>query len=303
MALGDIFKNIVTLGGAYREKCAEEKLSAEKERYQVLHSDIRLANRSINKCIKRLRSKFTRTKRRLKKANKILQPYGLEDGFRGGFLWGRSSHCGTSIILKNDQRNIVTNDGHSYPLAGVVAGTSAAIVAWQGVQILGIASTGTAIAGLSGAAASNAGWAAFGGGSLATGGGGMALGHLVLPGIGIAICVTISAISSHSHANRIYKEANEYERVNYRNGLLLRQLTADDDRLFFAERYFTSQDEDLKAAIQTACRKLRRFGWASDFARYLRYRRTGNHYVAAEEPHVLELKAAVDQFMNRFNCQ
>ena len=63
-------------------------------------------------------------------------------------------------------------------LAG--AGTLAAISAW------GTASTGTAIASLSGAAATNASLAFLGGGSIAAGGGGVALGSIILSG-GVAL--------------------------------------------------------------------------------------------------------------------
>lgn len=63
-------------------------------------------------------------------------------------------------------------------LAG--AGTLAAISAW------GTASTGTAIASLSGAAATNASLAVLGGGTVAAGGGGVALGSIILSG-GVAL--------------------------------------------------------------------------------------------------------------------
>lgn len=70
---------------------------------------------------------------------------------------------------------------------GAVAGTSggalAAFGAYGAAQALACASTGTAIASLSGAAATNATLAFFGGGSLAAGGLGMAGGTAVLGGL------------------------------------------------------------------------------------------------------------------------
>ena len=71
--------------------------------------------------------------------------------------------------------------------AGVGAGMGAAT--WAVAGLLGAASTGIPIAGLSGVAASNATLAFLGGGSLATGGGGMALGTAVLGGV-----VTVPAL-------------------------------------------------------------------------------------------------------------
>ncbi|MGQ9483289.1 hypothetical protein [Chloroflexus sp.] len=63
------------------------------------------------------------------------------------------------------------------------AGTATAAMVYSTVGTLGVASTGTAISTLSGAAATNATLAWLGGGALAAGGGGMALGTAVLGGL------------------------------------------------------------------------------------------------------------------------
>lgn len=68
-------------------------------------------------------------------------------------------------------------------VAGTAAGAAAALGAYGAAQMLACASTGTAIASLSGAAAANATLAFFGGGSLAAGGLGMAGGMMVLGGL------------------------------------------------------------------------------------------------------------------------
>lgn len=60
------------------------------------------------------------------------------------------------------------------------AGAAIGMATYSGVMAFGAASTGTAIAGLSGAAATNATLAWLGGGSLAAGGGGMAAGSMLL---------------------------------------------------------------------------------------------------------------------------
>jgi hypothetical protein len=64
--------------------------------------------------------------------------------------------------------------------AGTAGGFAAAGATTSAVMALGVASTGTPIASLSGAAATNAVLAALGGGSLAAGGGGVAMGTVVL---------------------------------------------------------------------------------------------------------------------------
>lgn len=67
--------------------------------------------------------------------------------------------------------------------AGAAGGALTAIGAYGAAQTFAAASTGTAIASLSGAAATNATLAFFGGGSLAAGGLGMAGGMMVLGGL------------------------------------------------------------------------------------------------------------------------
>lgn len=68
-------------------------------------------------------------------------------------------------------------------LASLGAGALAGVAAYGGAMTLATASTGTAIASLSGVAATNATLAWFGGGSLAAGGMGMAGGMAVLGGV------------------------------------------------------------------------------------------------------------------------
>lgn len=68
-------------------------------------------------------------------------------------------------------------------VAGTAGGALAAFGAYGAAQALAVASTGTAISTLSGAAATNATLAFFGGGSLAAGGLGMAGGTAVLGGL------------------------------------------------------------------------------------------------------------------------
>lgn len=76
---------------------------------------------------------------------------------------------------------------------------------------VGVASTGTAISGLSGAAAWNATLAWLGGGSLAAGGGGMALGSLVLGGITIGPAVLISGFVLAGEGEKALTNARKYE--------------------------------------------------------------------------------------------
>ena len=107
-------------------------------------------------------------------------------------------------------------------LAGGAGGALVALGAYGAVQALAVASTGTAIASLSGAAATNATLAFFGGGSLAAGGLGMAGGTAVLGGLvaGPALLVMgfvfdaaaskklEQALTNKAEAERISEELN-----------------------------------------------------------------------------------------------
>ncbi|MCC5617228.1 hypothetical protein LC605_19500 [Nostoc sp. CHAB 5836] len=91
----------------------------------------------------------------------------------------------------------------------------AAAAAYGGAMSLatsvGVASTGTLIGGLSGAAAQSATLAWLGGGSLATGGGGMALGSLVLGGITVGPAVLIGGFVLAGQGEKALTKAREYE--------------------------------------------------------------------------------------------
>ncbi len=75
---------------------------------------------------------------------------------------------------------------------------------------VGVASTGTLIGGLSGAAAWNATLAWLGGGSLAVGGGGMALGSIVLGGITVGPAVLIGGFVLAGEGEKALTKAGEY---------------------------------------------------------------------------------------------
>ncbi len=91
--------------------------------------------------------------------------------------------------------------------AGAAAGKTAVV----GIGLFGVASTGTAIGGLSGAAATNATLAWLGGGSLAAGGGGMALGSAVLGGVVVGPAVFITGFVMASQGEKAQTQVREYE--------------------------------------------------------------------------------------------
>ena len=96
---------------------------------------------------------------------------------------------------------------------GTAGGFAAAGATTAAVMALGTASTGTAIATLSGAAATNATLAALGGGALAAGGGGIALGTTMLGvttlGVGLLVGGVIFSITGSTLSHKAEKAQDE----------------------------------------------------------------------------------------------
>jgi hypothetical protein len=95
--------------------------------------------------------------------------------------------------------------------SGVASGALMGLGAYGSVGLLGAASTGTAIASLSGVAATNATLAWLGGGSLAAGGLGMAGGTALLGGIVAGPAIAITGLVMASKAEEAITKAKTYE--------------------------------------------------------------------------------------------
>ncbi len=93
---------------------------------------------------------------------------------------------------------------------GLVTGVAAEAAITGLVAEFGVASTGTAIASLSGAAATSATTAAIGGGSLAAGGGGMALGGAILGGVVAAPVLFAMGLKILTAGDKAETQAEKY---------------------------------------------------------------------------------------------
>lgn len=100
-------------------------------------------------------------------------------------------------------------------ISGALGSAAAGAGAGAGVTVaassFGIASTGTAISGLSGAAAQSATLATLGGGSLASGGGGMALGATALNFVTIGPALLIGGFVVKGQGTKALTQAREFE--------------------------------------------------------------------------------------------
>jgi len=119
-------------------------------------------------------------------------------------------------VVKLKELDNISSSLTSGTVAGVVAGGAIAFGAYSAVGMLATASTGTAIASLSGVAASNATLAFLGGGSLAAGGLGAAGGMMILGGFvsvpALAIITAVTFAKAKTNINKAYinlAEANK----------------------------------------------------------------------------------------------
>ncbi|MBR1904647.1 MAG: hypothetical protein IJ824_05695 [Alphaproteobacteria bacterium] len=110
------------------------------------------------------------------------------------------------LDMKNDSfkaSELATNGVQS-----IAAGTATAAAAYGTAMTFGVASTGTAIAGLSGAAATNATLAWLGGGALSAGGAGMFGGAMVLGGLVAAPALVITGLFMGAKADKALSDAH-----------------------------------------------------------------------------------------------
>lgn len=117
-----------------------------------------------------------------------------------------------SIVELRETTEVATSVAQGL-LGGSIAGGAIAFGAWSAASAFATASTGTAIATLSGAAATNATLAFFGGGALAAGGLGMAGGAVALGGFAAGPLFAVLGIVSAANAreNLENSEANLWE--------------------------------------------------------------------------------------------
>lgn len=197
---GSILSNVVTLGGASELKHQRGLYEHEYKYYQHLHNKISESKQQIESDLSSLGQSISGVQQTLVSVEKILTTtYKLD-------------------ALKFDRPELLVNQmtrfHSSYSSAlsagfGGVLGGTAAVGAWGLVSIIGSASTGTAIATLSGAAATNATLAWFGGGALAAGGAGMSGGMMVLGGIVAAPMIFFATKKAYQKAEQLEKATQD----------------------------------------------------------------------------------------------
>lgn len=140
---------------------------------------------------------------------------------------------------------------------GTAGGFAAAGATTAAVTALGTASTGTAIAGLSGAAATNATLAALGGGAVAAGGGGVALGTTILGastlGVGLLIGGIIFSIAGKGVSDKADSAWSEVKQEE----ITINELCEYLDNLKHIASDYTDTIERVKAKYQSLLENLK----------------------------------------------
>jgi hypothetical protein len=197
MAFKDVMLNIATLG-------AHQRVKNEVERYEELLEDLRILQGKyevrlpeINKVLTLVMKAKHKAVITVKRTQEILKNVSIRQRELVNVELQREDYS-----LDRIEASITAHDMAISGTKGTVAGVSTALGAWALVGTYGVASTGTAIGALSGAAATNATLAWLGGGSLAVGGGGIAAGTAVLGGLVAVPVIAITGLFQHLAANK-----------------------------------------------------------------------------------------------------
>ena len=200
-----VIKEVATLGGAGR---LEEAKQAYEQVYKVTYLPRYQACTStaqqIEKNLTEIGEAFNSAMASLLQAKDILTD--LADAAPDLKLSSASRFSVHKINALHTQFSTSLRIG-----GGMAAGGAMAAGSWALVGVLGSASTGAAISGLSGVAATNATLAWFGGGALAAGGAGMSGGLAVLGGITVLPVIAFAAYGAHKKANEVIEATAQLE--------------------------------------------------------------------------------------------
>lgn len=186
-------------------------------------------------------------------------------------------------------------------LQGVGVGGLAAVGSWVFVSLLGTASTGTAIATLSGAAAYNATLAWFGGGAIAAGGGGMAAGATTLGLIFAIPAIAIATYKTHSKVSEVDNMRFEVEcatnQIDDKRYLIHQSLPEVEKQIHLMQAYY----EKLELANQTLEEIIYPNGIRSKIKRKIDSFLNQDFYSSYEVDQIEKLTKLVEEIYAMFN--
>lgn len=196
---GRVINGVVTLGGSETLREAKALYDVELTAYNALFEEVSELKRRMDQTLERIGVDIVAAQSSLNSCEKILSAKHLS-------LEQKSMNAAT--IEKLGVFNTSFHNAMNVGFGGVVGG-GAAVGAWAVVSLVGSASTGAAISGLSGVAAYNATLAWFGGGALAAGGAGMSGGMMVLGGIVAAPIIFFATKGAYAKAEKTRAESEK----------------------------------------------------------------------------------------------
>ena len=194
------------------------------------------------------------------------------------------------------------NTGHAL-IQGSTVGGLAAVGSWTLVSMFGSASTGTAIASLSGVAAQNSILAWFGGGALAAGGGGMAAGALTLGAIVAAPIVIFSSYKTHSSASDLNVKTSHIEEQSSRLRVSNHELAQADKVIVQQLQVLKVQHDKLVRANKQIREIIYPNGLSSKAKRSLNRLMNQDFYTKEEFEGLERLLRAINEIYETFDSQ
>ena len=297
MSLFDGLMNVVTLGGHSRLKDAKEKYQDAYTQYKTVHDEITTLHGKMSYEVELLGDTTKDSFKLIYKASWLLRAVRpkITDISHGQSL---------SVTLDNSTpKTAAALSQYSSVLSvttGVGAGSAVAIGSWALVSLVGTASTGTAIVGLTGVAATNATLAWFGGGALAAGGAGMAGGAMVLGGLFAAPLIIYSVWSSHSQASEIELKLKDIELAREELKPKLIELESvfqlvknQHNRLLEAYKKFEIEYKNAKKLLLP-------YGFFSIIYYYIRFLFGRTFYSEKDNIILNDLTASLEKFSSQF---
>lgn len=223
-------KNIVTLGASGRIERKTEEFENLRSQYESLYQDMEKKRKAVNTILKKVIRVKIKAVKSLSKINRISKNIKSKER---DFIHRNIGNESQTINFSRIEETITAGQIAMSATKGVSAGVGTALGTWALVSTFGSASTGAAIAGLSGVAATNATLAWLGGGAVAAGGGGIAVGSTVLGGIIAIPAIAIFGVFSHISANKkiINIEKEMHKIVKYMDQMeanLLKMILLED---------------------------------------------------------------------------
>lgn len=207
-----LFKNIVTFGASGRIEDAQDGYEARRREYTKITNQLKVRSKEIEALFQKVVKVKVKVQKIVSKDINYFIPSKLTiKDKQEKIIFGSEdfSYVSNSLEMGNVVMDAMKSGGIALTL-----GTTAAPAALWLVGNFGVASTGAAIASLSGAAATSATLAALGGGALTVGGGGVVAGTAVLSvlgPIGVALGAVTLPLFTHLSANKKIKEIKEKE--------------------------------------------------------------------------------------------